>query len=168
MNKTNNKTLLCRNIINNNYCNYGSKCVYAHNLTEQKALKERKIVFDLVDNKIKNKDYFKNIDLRKEPDLLRTLIELTKLCDKCNNNKCTGGLNCKYGSPNHKYLICKKDLEYGSCNEKLCTKNHMTNYGLKPIFIEDLNEQDNLSELSEESKDSYNEPIDECYMSIFE
>lgn len=172
MNKTNNKTLLCRNMINNNLCNYGHKCVYAHNLDEQKPLKYRKIIYDIIDKKMDGKEYFKYLDLKKESELLKTLIELTKLCDKCNSNKCTGGLNCKYGSPNLKYLICKKDLEYGNCYDKSCKKVHMSDYGLISLYNNKSNEQNNSSDFDDELNNSDNESenssiTDECYISIF-
>ena len=35
------KTLICINIINNNYCNFGNNCLYAHNLNEQNINKKR-------------------------------------------------------------------------------------------------------------------------------
>lgn len=128
--KINHKKIMCQNIINNNCCIYQDKCLYAHNLQEQKIDIKRKRIYELLDSN----DGLSNIEPYKYKELYKELQIFTKLCNDCINNKCTGGFNCKFGSPLVKYLICYDDLNYGNCTENECNKIHLTKRYLKPQY----------------------------------
>jgi len=172
------KKILCYNIITNNVCNYGNKCLYAHTLTDQNIDRKRKIAYDIIINK-KNLD---KINLKINYNLYTTLLELTKVCELCINNKCTGGYNCKYGSCLKKYCICLKDINYGNCKDK-CGLIHLTEYGLNPYYEKEKSEhilKDVIKEKYDEQTDEQSddddlsfsddsvEIIDEFNVSIFE
>lgn len=131
----NKKKLLCNSIINNLSCKYGDKCLYAHNLSEQNIDKIKKKAYDII---IKNDIY--DIDLSKDKELAKTLLQMTKLCKDCDNGNCSGGYNCKNGVMNIKYKICYDDLMYNNCKDNNCSMIHITSKGLKPIInIKNLN-----------------------------
>ncbi len=129
-NKNNHKKIMCQNFLIDNFCTYNDKCLYAHNKDEQKIDIKRKKIFDILNSSsdLSNLEYYKNKDIYKELQLF------TKLCNECVLNKCTGGNNCKFGSPYEKYVICYDDLNYGSCNNNSCNKIHLTKRNLKPQY----------------------------------
>jgi len=128
--KINHKKILCQNMIINGTCVYTDRCLYAHKLDEQKIDIKRKKIFDLLDNNID----LSFIDVNKHKDIYKEFILFTKPCLDCINNKCTGGNNCKFGSPSIKYIICYDDLNYGTCEDTSCERKHLTKRGLKPIY----------------------------------
>lgn len=122
----NKKKMLCNNILYNGVCNYNNKCMYAHNLDEQILDKFRKKAYDILNSN----DDISKIDLIQDIDLYRTLIQLTKLCEKCFANQCPGGYNCKNGAISPNYVICYNDLVNGSCFRTECNYVHLTSRGL--------------------------------------
>ena len=134
--QNNQKKILCKNIIYNNSCKYKDKCLYAHSLAEQKLEKIRDKAYKLIKGEISGE----NINIFLEKDLYRTLLTLCDLCDKCNNNKCTGGYNCKHGACSKKFIICGIDLYNGKCDGK-CNKIHLSKNGLQPYFTHILESQ---------------------------
>lgn len=127
--KENHKKMLCTNMTINGKCDYGTKCLYAHSLSEQNVEPARKKVLDIL-----VMDDLSHIDLAVERDVYRNLSILTKMCDDCYRRKCTGGYNCKYGSCEPKILVCYDDLNYGNCTNPSCNYIHLTERGLKPYY----------------------------------
>jgi hypothetical protein len=121
------KKLLCNNIVDNKECCYGSKCSYAHTLDEQNIDWYRKNAYDI----LKSDTQLDNINLKINKNLYKTLLGLTQLCPNCDEQKCTGGYNCKFGACHKKYEICFQDLNYGNCNDS-CQLVHLTRRGLVP------------------------------------
>lgn len=121
--------ILCINMVSTGTCKYADKCIYAHSLSEQVVLPLRKMAYDIIINK-KN---ISNINLHEKYDLYNTFLGMYRVCNKCKNNTCTGGYNCKYGVISEKYKICIKDLKYGDCSET-CQCVHLTKQGLKPFY----------------------------------
>lgn len=110
--------ILCKSIIGpkNEKCRYSDNCIYAHDLEQQIVDELNKSAYDA----ILFSDDLSNI-LLTEPDysiVFKKLFSLTNLCDACLSRKCSGGFNCKYGSPHKDFLICKTDFLQGSCREK--------------------------------------------------
>ncbi len=127
--KNNNfKKMICKSIVNNNYCVYGDKCMYAHNLGEQQIEPIRKIAYDMV----KNDTNLGNINVNNNMQLYNALKSLTNLCTKCVEKKCTGGYNCKNGACKPEYVICLMDLNKGNC-DGTCDNVHLTNKGFIPF-----------------------------------
>ena len=124
----NHKKILCHNIITHGSCCYGQKCLYAHSLEDQNIDTNKKSIYDLIDS-----PDLSSIDLQKNHSLYRSLLNLTKMCELCAQNKCTGGYNCKFGACSKKYNICLKDLNYGTCHTS-CPNIHLTNKGLQPFY----------------------------------
>jgi hypothetical protein len=124
----NKKRLLCCNQLNNGSCIFGDRCVYAHNISEQKVDKLRKEVYDI----IKSNTMLDYIDFIKNSKLYDTMIHLTKICSNCSLGKCAGGLNCKHGAINQNYQICNNDLQTGECNNNNCGAIHLSIRGLIP------------------------------------
>lgn len=122
------KKMLCNNIIKEGDCSYKSKCMYAHSLEEQKLYPIRQKAYDLY----KQSD-LSHIDLNKDPDLYQTLISLTNICSKCNNNTCPGGYNCKHGAVDYAHKLCINDLLNSSCSNANCKFIHFTAKGLKTV-----------------------------------
>jgi hypothetical protein len=129
------KKVLCLNIVKNNYCNYGDKCVYAHTLKEQNINPLRKKIYTIMRNGIK----IPKLDLIDEPDFYATIKELTKTCIYCEKYNCVGGYNCKNGAITTYYTICDSDLMKGVCHNTECEKYHLTNLGLIPYIIQQRN-----------------------------
>jgi len=125
------KKTLCKNIGIFGSCIYGSKCKYAHSLEEQNIEPLRKQIYDL----LKNDTDLSNINLFEEKNIYMEFLLLTKLCYLCNDNKCSGGYNCKNGSYDKKFIICISDLNTGKCNTKVCCKIHLTSRGLIPYDV---------------------------------
>lgn len=120
------KKILCQNVIAFGDCDYGDKCLYAHKLSEQKMEDGRKCAYDILNGT----DDLSHIDLKKDIFIYKSLQDLTRVCESCIANKCTGGYNCKFGACLEKYRICSKDLNYGNCVGD-CAYIHLTKRGLK-------------------------------------
>jgi len=133
------KRILCRNMIKNGTCEYGSKCKYAHSLSEQIIDVSRKQAWNI----IFSSDDLSDIDLQKNYSLYQTLNELTNTCQQCNSHDCIGGYNCDHGTFDKKYQICKHDLNYGNCKNTKCGI-HLTDRGLKPWFNKQCELDNNL------------------------
>lgn len=187
----NQKTILCINMISKGSCPYGSKCAYAHTLDEQIIKTHRKRAYEIV----MSKSDLSNIDLQKDHDLYRALLELSVLCPECLKGICTGGYNCNKGVYTKKYQVCAIDLNDGNCVEK-CGKIHLTLRNLLhfrrknvqgiQLTVDFFNKlqmnnnkdeinEDNLSEfdksdddISIDKTDDINNDSDECDKSIFD
>lgn len=123
------KKILCQNMIKYKYCSYGDNCVYAHSLSEQNINYHRNIIYKL----LSNNESLDKLDLIKDKKLYETLLQLTQVCEGCQNGICLGGYNCKNGAINKKYVICYHDLLNGNCEKKSnCLKIHLTDRGLIP------------------------------------
>ena len=109
------KKLLCYKIINSNDCSYKNKCMFAHNIEEQKKDDKRELIYNLI-NKLDNISY---INLYEDKELMNDLIIYTKECKSCILNKCPGGYNCKFGACTKDLVICYNDLCYGKCTNPL-------------------------------------------------
>lgn len=130
--KTNNlKKIICKNVIMNGSCVYGTKCLYAHTLDDQNVDKIRKLAYDI----IRKKKSCKDINILTSRQLYETFKLLSNVCEQCENNKCTGGYNCKHGACKSEYAICLSDMNKGSCT-KTCNKIHLTDYGLVPYCVQ--------------------------------
>ena len=114
-NKVNIKKLLCYNIVNNSKCVYKGKCMFAHNLDEQKKEPSREYIY----NMIYNIDDLSSIDIFEDKSLLDELLIYTKECKNCFNKKCPGGYNCKFGACTKEVKICYNDLMHGKCYNSL-------------------------------------------------
>jgi hypothetical protein len=123
-----NKKILCINILQNKRCNYGNKCVYAHNLSDQKI--------DIIRHKaytiIKSNNDLQHINLLKDDELFNNLLKLTKVCSLCYKKICPGGYNCKYGAINYNCTVCYSDIMFGFCKRSNCYSVHLTKRGLIP------------------------------------
>lgn len=114
---SNEKRLICFSIINNEKCNYGSNCTYAHSLDEQVIDEDKKFIYQVVfDEKLMN---FFSMTNPKTDEIYKQLLFLTHICDNCANNKCTGGYNCRNGVNNPSIKLCKNDLLTGECLNKI-------------------------------------------------
>jgi len=128
--KENYKKILCKNIIIPIECFYGNKCLYAHSLSEQKMDNIRKIAYDMI---TKDSD-LSDINIAINKKIYRTLTILSKICDRCRDNTCTGGFNCKHGACRQQYVVCFKDMTNGTCLGN-CNNIHLTSKGLVPYSI---------------------------------
>ena len=129
-NKDNHKRLLCKSTIIKRECEYGMKCLYAHNLSEQNIEQTRKKVIDMIRL---SKDFSK-INITIDKDIYNNLLILTKICEKCINKICTGGYNCKFGSCDPNLVICYDDMNYNNCIDLNCKRIHLSERGLKPYY----------------------------------
>lgn len=120
--------LLCCNMLNHSKCNYGNRCLFAHNVDEQRVDNNRMIVYDI----IKSKEPLDNIDLSRDDNLYRTMVIFTRVCRNCTLGLCAGGMNCKHGVMEKKYRLCYKDITYGDCSSVHCDAIHLTIRGLIP------------------------------------
>ena len=120
------KKLLCYKIINSNECSYKNKCMFAHNIEEQKKDDMRELIYNLI-NKYDNISY---INLYEDKELMNDLIIYTKECKSCILNKCPGGYNCKFGACTKDLVICYNDLCYGKCTNSLKVVTNSNN-GIK-------------------------------------
>jgi hypothetical protein len=113
----NEKRLICFSTINNEKCNYDSSCTYAHSLEEQMIDDEKKYYYQIVlDKNLMN--FFSPSDPRTD-NIYKSLLSLTRLCEKCTHRKCTGGYNCRNGVCDPTLKICKNDLLTGECSNEL-------------------------------------------------
>ncbi|MBA42459.1 MAG: hypothetical protein CMF62_00430 [Magnetococcales bacterium] len=120
--------MLCRTKINEGSCPYGSSCHYAHSLKEQILTPIRKRIYDTVKGIIKVSE----LNPKNEPELYQNLLQLTRVCEKCNNGICHGGYNCRNGAINIKNSICIDDLKYHNCKNPNCIKIHLSKIGFLP------------------------------------
>jgi hypothetical protein len=120
------KKILCNNILVSGGCHYGSKCMYAHSISEQNMDPIRKRAYDIIMGNDRG-------SCKPDKELGRTLLQLTKVCENCIRGKCPGGYNCKYGVFDRKYQVCADDLRYGICYNDSCSNIHLTNRGLIPL-----------------------------------
>jgi hypothetical protein len=111
------KKLLCARFLNDKYCKYGDKCIYAHSREEQAIDSIRRHVLNCMICKTYDK-----IDLKNERQYLE-LLRYATVCDKCENNTCIGGYNCANGTVDKKFMICKDNL-INICNNN-CGKIHI-------------------------------------------
>ena len=109
------KKILCYNILNNNKCSYGEKCMFAHSLNEQKKDNYREFIINL----LFNSNDLSNINICADSKLFNELLIFTKECKNCLIKKCNGGYNCKYGVCLSNLKICKNDLITGKCKKEL-------------------------------------------------
>jgi hypothetical protein len=142
INKNNTKKILCYNIITGKKCNYGNKCLYAHNLDEQNICGTRAKAYDI----LKGDDNLDDINLVEDSKLYETLCQLTKVCSSCEKNVCSGGYNCRNGSINKSLKVCYDDLVYGNCKYIKCNFIHLTNRGLVPYLRQkNINKYDKIN-----------------------
>lgn len=132
INNNNFKRILCFNVINNSICTYGTKCVYAHSLSDQKIEPLRHKIYTI----IRGESSLKDLDLINDDRLFRGMLELTKLCTMCVKRSCPGGYNCRNGAINIDCRICFDDFMYGNCRRHNCTSKHLTQRGLVPYYYQ--------------------------------
>jgi hypothetical protein len=126
-NNDNYKKILCKNINDIGKCIYNNKCLYAHSLEEQNIEPIRETAYKMIKTDID----LSHVDLSKNRYLYNNLQALSKLCQHCEEKKCTGGYNCKHGACDKIYVVCLTDLNKGTC-EGGCNKIHLTLKGLIP------------------------------------
>jgi hypothetical protein len=120
------KKILCYNILNNNKCSYGNKCMFAHSLDEQKKENYREFIIDVI---LKRND-LSNINICEDSKLFTELLIFTKECKNCLIKKCNGGYNCKYGTCVTNLKICKTDIVTGKCKKEVNNETLSCIYGL--------------------------------------
>jgi hypothetical protein len=135
---TNYKKILCYNILNNEKCIYGNKCMFAHSLKEQIKNKNKKKIIEIIENKIIDLSYFSVVN---DDNLYNDMLIFTKECNNCIENKCNGGYNCKNGVCLMNLKICKNDLLYGNCCNELndnycCHGIHLSKKNLIPLNMQ--------------------------------
>lgn len=122
------KKVLCFNMLKYKKCNYGTKCMYAHSLNEQKVEALRHKVYSI----IRYTHDLSGINLVDDEKLFKTIQQLTRVCPQCVKNICPGGMNCRHGAINTKTRVCYNDLMRGDCCVPDCTSVHLTHRGLVP------------------------------------
>jgi hypothetical protein len=108
-----NKRLICFSTINREPCKYSSNCTYAHSLNEQVIDDGKLHIYNIIADK--NLGGFISMSMSKREQIYELLSFFTHYCDKCNNNQCTGGYNCRNGACVAFLKICKNDLMSGEC-----------------------------------------------------
>ena len=111
------KRLLCFSVINNEHCNYGHYCTFAHTLSEQVIDSDMLYIYQIILDK--NLMNFFSLSNPKTDQIYKKLLDFTKVCPKCITETCMGGYNCKYGTHDPCLKICKNDLLTGKCDNKL-------------------------------------------------
>jgi hypothetical protein len=134
-NKFNIKKLLCYNIVNNSKCVYKGKCMFAHNIEEQKKEPLREYIYQMINST----DDLSNIDIYEDKLLFNELSILTKDCKNCLNKKCPGGYNCKFGCCSKDFKICYNDLMYGKCYNSLVIDEIGTKRCLHGVHLTEKN-----------------------------
>jgi len=114
---SNKKRLICFSILNNELCNYGSHCTYAHSLSEQIIDPEKKFIYQIILDK--NLMNFFSMTNPKTDEIYKQLLFLTHICDNCCNQTCTGGYNCRNGVFSPSLKLCRNDLLTGQCLNKI-------------------------------------------------
>ena len=125
----NKKKILCNNTIKNIPCTYGTKCLYAHCISEQKMDDNRKKSISAIQDEF-DLSYL-NFNNEEHKPIIKTFLLLTNLCTDCQNKKCPGGVNCKFGAYDKAIQICYDDLTKGSCKINNCNKIHLSERGFK-------------------------------------
>lgn len=152
MSNTNKKTkmILCKNYLQYRHCDFNGDCKYAHGTAEQQLTSTRKKVYDLINSvkssnfKVTNEYLFLNDNIEDE------LLILTKLCKKCQEKTCVGGLNCKMGASSNKYLICKNNFVLLNCSNDKCPMIHLRD----EAYEYDCDDDNESSKSSEDNKDN--------------
>jgi hypothetical protein len=111
------KRLLCFSVINNEHCNYGHYCTFAHTLAEQVIDSDMLYIYQIILDK--NLMNFFSLSNPKTDQIYKKLLDFTRVCPKCVSKTCMGGYNCKYGTHDPCLKICKNDLLTGECQNKL-------------------------------------------------
>lgn len=114
-NNKNIKKLLCNNVVNGYKCAYRNRCMFAHDLSEQKVDDIREVVIKM----ITGHDNLSCVDIYNNKQLFSDMIILTKECKNCVSGKCTGGYNCKFGTCKKSIKICHEDLVCGKCQNEI-------------------------------------------------
>jgi hypothetical protein len=170
MDNKNHKKLLCNNIVNGIKCLYRHKCMFAHELSEQKVDNDRLLAIKIV-SKVNDLSY---VDIYNNKQLFDEMIILTKECKNCINNKCTGGYNCKYGTCLKELKICYDDLMCGKCinfvdlETKCCLNGiHLTEKKLIP-YSQRQNIEENIKKptLLSSGNINYNSKINAISMQL--
>lgn len=125
----NKKKLLCNNVLKHDFCRYGDKCMYAHSLDEQNIEPIRVPIFNYI------KGITNVLDINNQL-IYQELLQLTKVCDNCSAQSCSGGLNCKYGAVSNEYCICYNDLVHKVCTNGICNKVHLSKFNKNHITPE--------------------------------
>jgi hypothetical protein len=128
------KRVLCYNMLNRGSCSYGTNCVYAHSLQEQRVIESRKTAYEI----IQHTNNLSELDLMSEQTIHNSLLQLTKICTRCASGVCPGGYNCKFGSYCKQYQLCYHDYMNGNCNDNKCLMNHLTTRGLIPYNVQKI------------------------------
>lgn len=113
----NEKRLICYSTINEEACNYGNNCTYAHNLSEQVIDDDKLYMYQVVLDK-KMMDFY-SLTNPKTEEIYANLKFLSDICTKCTNKKCTGGYNCRNGACSLSVKMCRNDLLTGGCLNKI-------------------------------------------------
>ena len=129
---SNRKKLLCFSVINDEYCKYGNKCTYAHDLDEQLIELDNLYVYQIIlDMNLMN--FFSLLNPKTE-QIYKKLLFYTNVCAKCVAGVCMGGYNCKYGTHDKCLKICKNDLLTGQCI------NNVFDMHVPPSIINKINQ----------------------------
>lgn len=128
----NDKTLLCKSLIEGRECCYGNKCAFAHSLEEQIKFKYREEVYNIIFSVLENKP-LKGITIETNNEKFYALVELTEVCQMCLEKRCIGGFNCRSGVCKQQYQVCYDDLMTGNCSFTGCPKVHLVRNGLQII-----------------------------------
>lgn len=172
MDNKNHKKLLCNNIVNGNKCMYRHKCMFAHELSEQKVDHHRNSAIKM----IRSMDDLSYIDIYNNKQLFYEMIIMTKECKNCMNGKCTGGYNCKFGTCLRELKVCYDDLINGKCENavdaqtKSCLNGvHLTEKKLIP-YNQRQNIEVNIKEptMLSSSNINYNSKINAISMQLTE
>ncbi len=133
---SNRKKLLCFSVINNEYCDYGDYCTYAHNLNEQIIDIDNLYIYQIIlDRNLMN---FFSLSNPKTEYIYKKLLFYSYVCPKCISGKCMGGYNCKYGAHDTCLKLCKNDLLTGQCINKLININMNKSIFDKMVKIEPI------------------------------
>lgn len=115
---SNEKRLICYSIINNNQCQFGKNCTYAHNYDDQIIDNDRMAVYRIILDST-----MKDLNIINEPKknlFYKQLLFCTNQCELCSENKCPGGYNCRNGVNLEDLKVCKNDFLTGECmNRKI-------------------------------------------------
>jgi len=108
-------------------------------MREQKVDASRKVVYDIIESH----DDLLNLNLVRNKELFDNLMCMTKACPKCEENKCTGGYNCRNGAISKKHTVCCYDLIDGDCKYK-CSSLHLTDRNMIPYIQQKMTEQSKM------------------------
>ena len=111
------KRLLCKNMVRDKYCKYGTKCLYAHSLDEQKIDPLRQQLYEYQ----KTLRLPENIEKETIDKLYLEAIILSKVCDRCSSGCCIGGHNCRNGAVDVDHIIALEIFR----NDIISHHNHM-------------------------------------------